>query len=117
MQRVTLVRYTAKPEQAAENETLARAVFAELQAKAPARVAYALFKDGLEFLHLFVNLEKDDSSPVTLAGTVPFGANGIMKWYARPPFFVFARLMPSKLTLAICFPASVSFFPQVSNGA
>src|SRR5258708_650556 len=42
MQRVTLVRYAAKPDRAAENETLARAVFAELRAAAPDHVAYAL---------------------------------------------------------------------------
>jgi hypothetical protein len=31
MQRVTLVRYTAKPDRAAENEKLSRAVFAQLR--------------------------------------------------------------------------------------
>jgi len=35
MQRVTLVRYTAKPDRADENETLARAVFADLRTAAP----------------------------------------------------------------------------------
>jgi hypothetical protein len=65
MQRLTLVRYTAKPNHAAKNETLARAVFAELEAAAPQHVAYALFRNGLEFIHLFVNAEKDDSSAVT----------------------------------------------------
>jgi hypothetical protein len=34
MQRVTLVRYAAKPDRTAENETLARAVFAELRVAA-----------------------------------------------------------------------------------
>jgi hypothetical protein len=65
MQRVTLVRYTAKPDRADENETLSRAVFNELKAKNPSHAAYALFRDGPEFMHLFVNLEADDSSPVT----------------------------------------------------
>jgi hypothetical protein len=65
MQRVTLVRYTAKPDRAAENETLARAVFAELRATAPDNVAYALFRDGVDFVHLFINTQEDDSSPVT----------------------------------------------------
>jgi len=65
MPRVTLVRYAAKPERAAENEVLARAVFTELHAKAPDHVAYALFRNGLEFVHLFVNTQADDSSPVT----------------------------------------------------
>jgi hypothetical protein len=65
MQRVVLVRYTAKPDRAAENENLARAVFAELRAAAPEHVAYALFRDGLDFVHLFVNTRTDDSSALT----------------------------------------------------
>ena len=65
MPRVTLVRYTTKPERAPENERLSKAVFAELTSAAPDHVAYALFRDGPEFLHLFVNLKDDDSSPVT----------------------------------------------------
>jgi hypothetical protein len=65
MQRVTLVRYAAKPHRAAENETLARAVFAELKAAAPDHVACALFRDGTDFVHLFINTQADDSSPVT----------------------------------------------------
>lgn len=65
MPRVTLVRYTTKPDRATENEMLSKAVFAELQASAPDDVGYALFRHGLEFLHLFVNLKDDDSSAVT----------------------------------------------------
>ena len=65
MQRVTLVRYAAKPDRAAENEALSRAVFAELRTAAPDGVAYALFRNDLEFVHLFINFEADDSSPVT----------------------------------------------------
>jgi hypothetical protein len=65
MQRVTLVCYAAKPDRAAENEALARAVFAELKATAPDNVAYALFRDGVDFVHLFVNTAADDSSPMT----------------------------------------------------
>ncbi len=67
MQRVTLVRYTAKPGRAAENEALTRAVFAELRGQTPGEVAYAVFKgrDGVSFVHLFVNLAADDSDAVT----------------------------------------------------
>ena len=65
MQRVTLVRYTAKPDRAAENETLARAVFAELRAASPDHLAYALFRDGQDFVHLFVNTAADDSDALT----------------------------------------------------
>jgi hypothetical protein len=65
MQRVTLVRYVAKPDRADENEALSGKVFAELKAASPRGAAYALFREGSEFLHLFINLEADDSSPVT----------------------------------------------------
>jgi len=65
MKRVTLVRYAAKPDRAEENERLSRAVFDELKTQAPGGVSHALFRDGSEFLHLFVNFNDDDSSPVT----------------------------------------------------
>jgi hypothetical protein len=65
MQRVTFVRYTVKPDKIAENEALSRAVFSQLRAKAPRQVAYALFKNGAEFVHVFVNLRADDSDDLT----------------------------------------------------
>jgi hypothetical protein len=65
MPRVTLVRYTTKPEQAAENEALSRAVFSQLHEESPGEVAYALFKDGNEFTHVFVNLKEDDAAAIT----------------------------------------------------
>jgi hypothetical protein len=97
MQRVTLVRYAAKPDRAAENETLARAVFAELKAAAPDHVAYALFRDGLEFVHLFVNLEADDSSPVTeLASFKAYAKDVVARCEAPPqPMRLSLRLLES----------------------
>jgi hypothetical protein len=65
MQRVTLVRYTTKPEHAAENEALSRAVFAQLHRDSPSELAYALFRDGNEFTHVFVNLKADDATVLT----------------------------------------------------
>jgi predicted signal transduction protein with EAL and GGDEF domain len=65
MQRVTLVRYVVKQERLAENEKLARAVFADLRAEAPRHVAYALFRRDAEFVHLFVNTRLDDSDALT----------------------------------------------------
>ncbi len=85
MQRVTMVRYTAKPDRAAENEALSRAVFAELRATAPPDVAYALFRNGTEFVHLFVNLVEDSSDAVTeLASFKAFGDNSGDRWEAPP---------------------------------
>ncbi len=85
MQRLTLVRYAAKPDRAAENETLARAVFAELRAAAPDHVAYALFRDGVEFVHLFINFESDDSSPVTELPSFKAYAKDVSERCALPP--------------------------------
>jgi hypothetical protein len=65
MQRVTLVRYTTKPEHAAENEALSRAVFAQLRGAPPQDVAYALLRDGDDFIHVFLNLKADESAAVT----------------------------------------------------
>jgi hypothetical protein len=65
MQRVTLVRYTTKPEQTSQNEALARAVFTEVNQTSPKEVAYALFKNDHEFIHVFVNLKEDEAASVT----------------------------------------------------
>lgn len=65
MQRLTTVRYTTTPEGADENIRLSRAVFDEVRANAPEGVAYALFRDGDEFIHVFVNRNEDNSDVVT----------------------------------------------------
>ena len=61
MQRVVFVRYTVKPDQIAINEKLSRAVFKELRAAAPEHLSYALFRNGADFVHSFVNLRGNDS--------------------------------------------------------
>lgn len=65
MQRVTMVRYSARPGEADANEALSRAVFDQLRAEQPAGVAYALLREGDAFVHLFVNLREDSSEAVT----------------------------------------------------
>jgi hypothetical protein len=60
-----MVRYATKPEAGAENARLSHAVFDELRANAPEQVAYALFRDGDEWVHLFVNFAADNSNAVT----------------------------------------------------
>ena len=85
MQRVTIVRYTAKPDRADENEALSRAVFAELRATRPDAVAYALFRDGADFLHLFINLKADDSEAVTgLPSFQAFSKDAADRYAAAP---------------------------------
>src|SRR6185437_14526172 len=85
MQRVTLVRYKTKPDGAEENEALSRAVFAELRRTAPPHVAYALFRNGCHFVHVFMNVETDDSSPVTeLPSFKAFTKDAESRWDAPP---------------------------------
>jgi hypothetical protein len=85
MQRVVLVRYTTKPGSAEENEALSRLVFSELRATAPKHVAYALFRDGPDFVHLFVNTAADDSSPVTELASFKTYAKDIVERCIAPP--------------------------------
>ncbi|QUD88173.1 hypothetical protein [Phenylobacterium montanum] len=85
MQRVTLVRYRTKPERTAENEALSRAVFKELRQRAPGHVAYALFRSGDEFVHLFVNAREPDSEVLTgLASFKAFSEGGPARWETQP---------------------------------
>jgi hypothetical protein len=85
MQRVTLVRYAAKPDRADENEALSRAVFEELRAAAPEHIAYALFRDGPDFVHVFINAQADDSSPVTELSTFKAYARDVLGRCHEPP--------------------------------
>jgi hypothetical protein len=85
MQRITLVRYSAKPEKADENERLSRAVFAELREKNPEGVAYALFRDGVDFVHLFVNSRDDDSSAITELPTFKAFSKDVESRCTTPP--------------------------------
>jgi hypothetical protein len=52
--RQVMVRYRVKPEHAAENERLVRAVYDELRDAAPDDVQYATFRldDGVTFVHV-----------------------------------------------------------------
>jgi hypothetical protein len=85
MQRVTVVRYAAKPDRADENAALSRAVFAELRETRPAGIAYALCRSGDEFMHIFINFDGDESEPVTgLASFKAFSAEGPSRWLAPP---------------------------------
>ena len=85
MQRVTLVRYAAKPDKADENEALSLAVFNELKVVKPEHVAYALFRNGVDFVHLFVNLRADDSSAVTELPTFKAFAKDVDARSEAPP--------------------------------
>ena len=61
-----MVRYTVKPERAAENEVLVKRVYAELHQSKPAGFRYATFvlDDGLTFVHLASHDGEGDDNPL-----------------------------------------------------
>lgn len=63
--RQVMVRYKVKPDRAAENEELVRAVYDELARTEPAGLRYATFQldDGVSFLHLAKT--EDEHSPLS----------------------------------------------------
>ena len=67
-----IVRYKVKPERAAENEQLVRAVYAELQETKPTGLRYATFQadDGVSFVHLASNDTEDGRSPLSEVSSV-----------------------------------------------
>jgi quinol monooxygenase YgiN len=85
MHRVTVVRYTTKPDHTAENEALSRAVFAQLRSAPPEGVAYALFRDGDQFIHVFLNLKADESAPVTELPAFKAFEKGVAERCEAPP--------------------------------
>ena len=99
MHRVTVVRYTTKPDHTAENEALSRAVFAQnntmrrelfavfaqLRSAPPEGVAYALFRDGNQFIHVFLNLKADESAPVTELPAFKAFEKGVAERCDAPP--------------------------------
>lgn len=66
MKRV-MVRYKVKPDRAAENEALVRAVYEELERTEPAGIRYATFKldDGVSFVHLASDETDDGQNPLS----------------------------------------------------
>ena len=86
MRRV-MVRYTVKPDQAATNEQLVRAVYDELHRTRPDGLRYATYvlEDGLSFVHL-AEIEADDG-PNPLSQVAAFGRfqDGIRDRCEQPP--------------------------------
>jgi hypothetical protein len=62
-----MVRYKVKPDRAAENEELVRAVYDELHRTEPTGLRYATFQlgDGVSFLHLASTETEDGHSPLS----------------------------------------------------
>lgn len=63
----TMVRYTVKPEHAAQNEELVRRVYEELHRTEPTGLRYATFvqEDGVSFVHIASVETEDGRNPLT----------------------------------------------------
>jgi hypothetical protein len=61
----TMIRYRVKPDQAATNSELVRAVYDELHSDPPAGLRYATFQlpDGVSFIHLVETEDEHDPLP------------------------------------------------------
>jgi hypothetical protein len=65
--RQVMVRYKVKPDQAARNEELVRAVYDELHRTRPAGLRYATFRldDGVSFVHMAWIETEDGGNPLS----------------------------------------------------
>jgi len=81
----TMIRYTVHADQAAHNEELVRAVYAELASTRPAGLRYATFKldDGQTFVHL-ADAEQEPSPLLELDAFRAFQA-GLRERCSAPP--------------------------------
>jgi hypothetical protein len=55
------------------------------KAKAPKQTVYALFRDGLEFVHLFVNTRSDDTDALTELDSFKAYARDVRERCEAPP--------------------------------
>jgi quinol monooxygenase YgiN len=85
MKHVMMVRYKVKPDQAARNEELVRAVYDELHRTEPAGLRYATFRmqDGVTFVHLAEHA--DASNPLTELAAFAKFQEGIRDRCDEPP--------------------------------
>jgi hypothetical protein len=83
--RQVMVRYTVKPEAAAENEALARRVYEELHQANPTGIRYATFvlEDGVSFVH--VASSDDERSPLQDVAAFQAFTEGINARVEEPP--------------------------------
>jgi L-rhamnose mutarotase len=85
--RQVTVRYTVKPEAAAENERLVRAVYDEMQSTEPAGIRYATWQleDGVTFVHLASTETEDGHNPLSEVQAFQEFQKGIRDRCAEPP--------------------------------
>jgi hypothetical protein len=94
MRRV-MVRYRVKPDRAAENEDLVRAVYAELASTQPAGLRYAtvLLDDGVSFIHLAET--EDGANPLTAVSAFTRFQENIRERCDDPPVVTDLRVVGS----------------------
>jgi hypothetical protein len=81
-----MVRYKVKPERAAENEQLIRAVYEELRSSVSAGLSYATFSmdDGVSFVHIASN-DTDGPSPLLEVPAFQRFQQGVGERCVEPP--------------------------------
>jgi hypothetical protein len=82
-----IVRYKLKPDRAAENVELVRAVYDELERTKPVGLRYATFQleDGVSFVHVAVNETDSARSPLTDVAAFREFQREIAERCAEPP--------------------------------
>jgi hypothetical protein len=91
-----IVQYTVKPDQAARNEELIRAVYDELSMTKPAGLRYATIRldDGVTFIHI-ADQDTDGPSPVVGLSSFQRFQDGIGDRCDQPPVARQVRLIGS----------------------
>jgi hypothetical protein len=99
MKRV-IVRYTVKPERAAENTALVEQVFAQLAIDQPSGVRYATFKleDGVSFIH--VATIEGDKNPLPAVAAFQRFTEAIKDRCIEPPVSMHAEVVGEYRLLA-----------------
>jgi hypothetical protein len=90
--RKVMVRYRVKPDQAARNEELVRAVYEELAETEPDGLRYATFvlEDGVSFVHVAVETG-EGPSPLSRVAAFKAFTEGIAERCDEPPVATAAR--------------------------
>jgi len=82
-----MVSYTLKPDQVAENERLALAVYEALREARPVGLRYATFRqgDGVSFIHIVAHEEAEGTNALTALPAFKAFAAGVKDRCEAPP--------------------------------
>jgi hypothetical protein len=95
--KATVVRYTAKTEQADENQRLVAAVFADLVERKPRGFTYDVFRleDGISFVHVVVELDVEESDSLQEVPAFQAFVAGVADRCEIPPVAMGATIVGS----------------------